>query len=818
MAGMDELELDTLIARLTDEFPRLTGAEVNATVREVYASASGPIVDYVPLLVERRSRARLAARSAPVGGVRAITGVPPLGATVSPAGVTFCVFSRDATSVTLALFDDAEDAEAARAIQLEPRTNRTYHYWHVFVPGLRAGQLYGYHVDGPRRPDEGLLFDPDKLLVDPYALAVSFPDGYSRRAACQPGDNTAVAPKSVVVDPDAYDWEGDRPLGRDFDATFIYEMHVKGFTAGASSDVDPQARGTYRGLIQKIPYLKQLGVTTVELLPVQQFDWQTAPPGRSNYWGYQPMALFAPHAQFSSRTDPLGPVEEFKDLVKALHRAGIEVILDVVFNHTSEEGVGGPITSWRGFDNLTYYIVRTQDGLAYDDFTGTGNTFNTNETVVRRLILDCLRSWVQHLHVDGFRFDLASVLSRGQDGIPLRNPPILWDIETDPVLADTKIIAEAWDAVGLYEVATFVGDRWAVWNGAYRDTARRFIKGDAGLADRFADGLMGSARLFSQPGRDPLRSINFITAHDGFTLNDLVSYDHKHNEANGEDNRDGANDNESWNCGVEGPTDDAEVEALRERQIRNFLVALMVSQGRPMMLMGDEVRRTQHGNNNAYCQDNELGWYDWDGPTRHRGLLRFVRKAMHYRRGSVLFAMQNFWGESEGATVTWHGVELGQPDFGDGSHTLAVELDHPTSTEHLHMVFNAYWEPLEFALPPLPDGYRWCRLVDTALPSPDDFVDPPPPVADQQRYRVEARSSIVLTVTPDYEWREVQGVIARLGLVFPQLPPDLVRTTVEQVYAELTGPIRDFVPVLIERRAWDRLRHQDRGNRNPLGQ
>ena len=465
---MDELELDTLIAQLTDEFPRLAAAEVNTTVREVHASTGGTIEAYVPLMVARRGRARLAARSAPVSGARAVSGVPPLGATVSADGVTFCIFSRDATHVTLALFDDAEDAVPARTIELEPRTNCTYHYWHVFVPGLLSGQLYGFHVDGPRRPADGLMFDPDKLLVAPYALSVAFPRDYSREDAIEPGDNTATAPKGVVVDPSAYDWEGDRPLGRDFDATFIYEMHDKGFTASETCDVSADARGTYRGLVEKIPYLKELGVTTVELLPVQQFDCLTAPEGRINYWGYQPMAMFAPHAQYSSRTDPLGPVEEFRDLVKALHAAGIEVILDVVFNHTSEGGVGGTTTSWRGFDNLTYYIVNADGGLSYDDFTGTGNTFNTNETVVRRFILDCLRSWVQHMHVDGFRFDLAPVLSRGQDGVPLRNPPILWDIETDPVLADTKIIAEAWDAVGLYEVATFVGDRLPPLDEGYR--------------------------------------------------------------------------------------------------------------------------------------------------------------------------------------------------------------------------------------------------------------------------------------------------------------------------------------------------------------
>lgn len=808
MAGMDELELDELIARLTREFPRLAPAEVNATVREAYAESTGPIVAFVPFLVERRSRARLAARSTPVGGPHAVSGVPPLGATVGPDGVTFCVFSRDATAVTLALFDDAEDAEPRRTIRLDPRTDRTYHYWHTFVPGLAAGQLYGYRVDGPRRPGEGLMFDPAKLLVDPYAREVAFPAGYSRAAAARAGDNAATAPKSVVVDPAAYDWEGDRPLGRDFDATFIYEMHARGFTAHPNSGLSPETRGTYQGLIEKIPFLQELGVTTVELLPVQQFDWQTAPAGLTNHWGYQPLAFFAPHAQYSSRRDPLGPVTEFKDLVKALHQAGIGVILDVVFNHTCEDGLGGPVISWRGFDNLTYYMVNHHAGLAYDDFTGTGNTFNTNETIVRRLILDCLRYWVEHMHVDGFRFDLASVMSRGEDGVPLRNPPILWDIETDPILADTKIIAEAWDAAGLYEVATFVGDRWAVWNGAYRDIVRRFIKGDAGVVRQFADCLMGSAQLFAQPDRDPLRSINFVTAHDGFTLNDLVSYDRKHNLANREHDRDGATDNLSWNCGVEGPSSDAAIEALRARQVRNFLVALFVSQGRPMLLMGDEVRRTQGGNNNAWCQDNETSWYDWDAVTREAGLLRFTEKALTYRRGSVLFADTDFWEGSGGAAVTWHGVEVGRPDFGDGSRTLAVELRHPTSTEHLHVVFNAYWEPLPFGLPALPDGYRWCRMIDTALPSPDDFADPVVPLTDQTRYVVGARSAVVLAAHPDLEWRELQGVVGRLVDAYPDLSPAEVRRLVEEVYADLTGPIRAFVPVLVERLGRDRLRRR----------
>ncbi|MBI4899560.1 MAG: glycogen debranching protein GlgX [Actinobacteria bacterium] len=670
----------------------------------------------------------------------------PVGATVAAGGVNFCVYSRSATGITLALFDQADDAAPAESIRLSPDLNRTYHYWHVFVPGLRAGQLYGYYADGPYQPDQGLVFDPLKLLVDPYALSVALPTGYSRAAAARAGDNTATALKSVVVDPDAYDWEGDQPLKRAFDDSIIYEMHVRGFTAHPSSGVTAATRGTYAGLVEKIPYLRGLGVTTVELMPVQQFDPQDAPDGLTNYWGYQPVALFAPHSPYSSRRHPLGPVDDFRDLVKALHRAGIEVILDVVFNHTAEAGTGGPILSLRGLDNLTYYMVDPASRGTYDDFTGTGNTVNANETIVRRLILDCLRHWVQHMHVDGFRFDLAAVLSRGEDGAPLVDPPILWDIETDPVLAGTKIIAEAWDAAGLYEVTTFVGDRWAVWNGCYRDNLRRFVKGDVGQVRTFADSLLGSASLFQHPDRDPTRSINFVTAHDGFTLNDLVSYGAKHNQANGEDNRDGADTNDSWNCGAEGPTDDPDINQLRVQQIKNFLTALFVSQGRPMLLMGDEVRRTQHGNNNGYCQDNETSWYDWDLTTGSADLLRFVQGFLDVRKGLSLFTDRHFWGEPGSATVAWHGVEIGQPDFSDGSHSLALELSQPGTAEHLHIIFNAYWQPLDFALPDLPVDQRWHRLVDTALPSPDDLTDPPQPLAPGQgRYAVRPRSTVILT-------------------------------------------------------------------------
>ena len=434
----------------------------------------------------------------------------------------------------LLLFDRVEEAQPGRVIRLDPRRHRTYHYWHVFVPGLKAGQLYGYRVRGPFEPARGLRFDPDKVLLDPYGQAVAVPPGYSRRAAQRPGENTAVAMKSAVAAPQAYDWQGDAPLQRPFAHTVIYELHVAGFTRHPSSGVAPATRGTYAGLIEKIPYLADLGVTAVELLPVFQFDTQDAPPGRVNYWGYCPVSFFAPHQGYSSRRDPLGPLDEFRDMVKALHRAGIEVILDVVYNHTAEGNHDGPTLCYRGLANDIYYILEP-DRSRYADFTGTGNTLNANHPVMRRLIVDSLRYWVEVMHVDGFRFDLAAILSRDETGQPLANPPILWDIETDPVLAGTKLIAEAWDAAGLYQVGSFVGDSWKEWNGKFRDDVRSFLKGDRGTVGRVAARLFGSPDLYGHEERGAEQSINFVTCHDGFTLNDLVSYNQKHNEANGED-------------------------------------------------------------------------------------------------------------------------------------------------------------------------------------------------------------------------------------------------------------------------------------------
>ena len=475
----------------------------------------------------------------------------PLGATVDPGGVNFSVFAKHAERIELLLFDDRNAAAPARVMALDSPAHRSYHYWHAFVPHLRPGQVYAYRAHGPFAPERGLRFDGEKVLLDPYGLAVAVPDAYDRAAATRRGDNAAFAMKSVVADPGGYDWEDDAPIRRRFVETVIYEMHVRGFTRHPSSGVGTAKRGTYAGLIEKIPYLQALGITAVELLPVFQFDPQDAPAGRVNYWGYQPVSFFAPHHAYSSRPDPLAVLDEFRDMVKALHRAGIEVILDVVFNHTSEGGEHGPTLCYRGLANEFYYIL-DGDRSRYADYTGCGNTLNANQPIVRRLILDSLRYWVTEMHVDGFRFDLASILSRDEAGRPLSNPPVIWDIESDPLLAGTKLIAEAWDAAGLYQVGTFAGDAWQEWNGRFRDDVRRFLRGDRGQVPRLAAKLLGSPDIYAHQEREAEHSINFVTCHDGFTLNDLVSYNDKHNEANGEDNRDGTNDNPAGTADSKG--------------------------------------------------------------------------------------------------------------------------------------------------------------------------------------------------------------------------------------------------------------------------
>jgi len=675
----------------------------------------------------------------------------PLGATVRGNAVNFSVFSPDATLIELLLFADADAAVPSAVIALTPEHHRTHHYWHALVHGIGPGQVYAYRAHGPFAPQRGLRFDREKVLLDPYGRAVAVPARFERSRAKQPGDNAAFAMKSVVSRPGGYDWEGDQPLRRPFQETTIYELHVRGFTQHPSSGLAPGKRGTYAGLIEKVPYLKALGITAVELLPVFQFDPQDAPAGRVNYWGYQPVSFFAPHHAYGSHRDPLAVLDEFRDMVKAFHRAEIEVFLDVVFNHTSEGSQDGPTFSFRGLANSTYYILE-QDRSLYRDYTGCGNTLNANQSVVRRLIQDALRYWVEEMHVDGFRFDLASVLTRDENGNPLPSPPVLWDIESDPLLAGTKLIAEAWDAAGLYQVGSFIGDTWQEWNGRFRDDVRRLVKGDEGAVPALAARLLGSPDIFAHEEREAEQSINFVACHDGFTLNDVVSYDTKHNEANGEFNRDGSNDNLSWNSGVEGPTDDPAIEALRNRQVKNFLALLLLSTGTPMLLMGDEVRRTQRGNNNAYCQDSEISWFDWGLVERHADVHRFVQLLNRFRlrrdvalEGTRLTLQQLL----ERASITWHGVELDCPDWSEKSHSLAFTLRSLNDRYAFHGIINAYWEPLTFDLPPLPAGApgTWRRCIDTSLSSPDDirpWGEAPPYL--ERSYRAGPRSVVLLAL------------------------------------------------------------------------
>jgi len=643
----------------------------------------------------------------------------PLGATPRDGGVNFSLYAKDATAVELCLFDSALAPEPAQVVVLEGERYRTYHYWHCFVEGIGPGQVYGYRVHGPWDPANGERFDSQNLLLDPYGLALVMPPGYRR----EPSQPSAVAMRSVVVDPDVYDWEGDQPLKRPSRETVIYELHVRGFTADPSSGVDAHKAGTYAGLIEKIPYLKALGVTAVELLPVFQFDPLDAPGGRPNYWGYQPISFFVPHHGYSLRPDPMGPLDEFRDLVKALHRAGLEVILDVVFNHTAEGGADGPSFCYRGIANSDYYLL-DDDQSQYADYTGCFNTLNANNPVVRRLIRHSLRYWVEHMHVDGFRFDLASVLSRDEHGQPSPLPPILWDIDTDPVLAGTKLIAEAWDAAGLYQVGSFVADNWQEWNGRFRDDVRHFLKGDAGMVPKVTQRLIGSPDIYGYENRAAEASVNFISCHDGFTLADLVAYNGKHNEANGESNRDGSDDNASWNCGVEGPTDHPDVLALRLRQRRNFLTLLLLSSGTPMIGMGDEIGRTQQGNNNAYCQDNALSWMDWGLVDAATDLRRFVAQLIAYRmRRDVVLDHDDFTLNQllSQAQVAWHGVELNQPDWSDDSRSFALTFTSICSRFRLHLMANAWWQPLAFAVPEPGDHFHpWRCWIDTARPSPED--------------------------------------------------------------------------------------------------
>lgn len=650
----------------------------------------------------------------------------PIGPSLTPEGVNFCLFSKHAIKVELLFFDHKDDIAPSHTFILDPLKNRTYFYWHIFIGGIMAGQLYGYRVYGPFDPQNGHRFDSSKILLDPYAKAIAFPELFDRKALSIYEKPDAPSLKSVIADLNQYDWEGDFHPRKAFSSTVIYEMHVGGFTKNPNSRVAPEKRGTFAGLIEKIPYLVELGITAVELLPVFQFDVQDAPEGKTNYWGYSPISFFAPHQGYS--TDPENPLkvlDEFRDMVKALHRAGLEVIMDVVFNHTSENHEEGPTYTFRGIDNSIYYIL-DNDRSKYKNYSGTGNTLNANQSIVRKMIISSLHFWVRDMHVDGFRFDLASILSRDEKGNPIENAPILWDIESDPILAGTKLIAEAWDASGLYQVGNFTGDSWKEWNGRFRDDARSFLRGDRGKVGDFVTRLIGSPDMYESKNRELEQSINFVTCHDGFTLNDLVSYNVKHNLANGENNRDGHNDNLSWNCGVEGPTDNPKILALRKRQVKNFFIVTLLSLGAPMILMGDEILHTQKGNNNAYCQDNELTWFDWDLVEKNEDIFRFVKILIKKRllretsQSNFTLSLKELLIQSK---IHWHGVKLHQPDWSPSSLSIAMTILSLNGKMAMHYLINSYNQDLTFEIPKTIDAKKvsWRRWIDTSFESPKDI-------------------------------------------------------------------------------------------------
>jgi glycogen operon protein len=701
----------------------------------------------------------------------------PLGATALADGVNFAVLCRHGTAVTLVLYDMEHD-EPRLEVPLHPRRNRTGDHWHVLVKGLPTNFRYGWRVDGPAGPTH--RFDPSLILLDPAATALSEgavwgeepdeePRGRRGDGATKRRSVTSSARRAPTLSRKgtrrrslffrrAFDWHEDMPPLTPLEDSVVYELHVRGFTCHPSSGVAAARAGTFAGLVEKIPYLKWLGVTAVELLPIHEFDECDCPftnpltgePLR-NFWGYNSIAFAAPKAAYAASGKDHRQVNEFREMVRAFHGAGIEVILDVVFNHTGEGDDNGRTYCYRGLDNDLYYML-TPDGK-YLNFSGCGNTVNCNHPLVRGMIMTCLRYWVADMHVDGLRFDLASVFGRDSRGKLLLEPPIVEEIAEDSVLADTKLIAEPWDAAGLYQLGKFpFGRRWSEWNGRYRDEVRRFWKGEPGLSGSLATRLCGSADLYQPSGRDPRHSINFVTCHDGFTLWDLVSYSRKHNEANGENNRDGWDANYSWNCGIEGPTDDPKINMLRRRQAKNLVATLLLSQGVPMLLAGDEFLRTQRGNNNAYCQDNDISWVNWKLAEENADFQRFVRELIWLRRRHVALRRGTFFRGStpEGPDIIWHGTQPGAPDFSPASRALAFAINGRLSgrgpDRDFYIACSSWDEPLPFRIPLSPSGRRWRRLIDTGQPSPNDIVpeDAGPEVPPATLYGVEAHSLVVL--------------------------------------------------------------------------
>ncbi len=731
----------------------------------------------------------------------------PLGALAMPDKViNFALLCRHGTEVTLVILPEAGGNTPLAEYRLTGKQYRTGDHWHIAVQGLPDTFCYGWKVDGPAGPRH--RFDRNRMLLDPVGRIISAGEEWA--ATCEI-DPARTSRRSLFHRQPRYEWEDDAPPLTPHEDSIIYEVHVRGFTCDPSSGV--RFPGTYAGLTEKIPYLKELGITAVELMPV--FEWDecdcpftdpTTGEKLTNFWGYQPIGFAAPKAALAATARTHGQLIEFREMVKAFHKAGIEVILDVVFNHTGEGNDRGRTYSFRGLDNELYYVLDANGN--YLDFAGCGNTVNCNHPVVRDQIMQCLRYWVGDMHVDGFRFDLASVLGRDRRGNVMIDPPVIEAITEDGVLADTKLIAEPWDAAGLYQVGGFpFGRRWSEWNGKYRDDVRRFWRGDAGLAGVLAARVCGSADIYQWSSRLPRHTVNFVTCHDGFTLNDLVSYDRKHNEANGEENRDGLDDNCSWNCGAEGPTDDATVNALRARQARNMMATMMLSQGVPMLLAGDEFLRTQRGNNNAWCQDNDVSWVDWRLAETNTDFLRFTREMIALRKRHPALRRRRFfvgpvgqlipgidlgpfppggpvrpadaglppgstgdataaarrsgeWATAGLADVHWHGVEPFQPDFGEGSRTLAFALDGRFTGRELdddyrmdtdfYVAMNAWIDPVDFVVPRSPTRRPWRRVVDTAAAPPADFLveGTGPVVAEGDVLRLAAHSLVVLVSEP----------------------------------------------------------------------
>lgn len=650
----------------------------------------------------------------------------PLGASVYEEGVNFSLFSREATRVELLLYSDHDSPEPFQVIELDPFVNRTFIFWHVFVEQLKSGVSYTWRVHGPADTQaSGRRYDGSLELLDPWARAVT-DHLWDRKLACLHEGNSM---RAMVVDPlpvyrkkEGKSWQS---AYRSQDA-IIYEMHVGGLTLHPSSGVDAKKRGTFAGVIEKIPYLKELGITHVELLPVMAFDRQDVPTdvaevGLENYWGYSSHSFFSPHPHYCQTPEKGTHALEFREMVEALHEAGIEVILDVVFNHTAEAGSDGPTINFKGIGNEIFYHLEPEDRRCYRDFTGCGNTVNCNHAFVSHFLVGCLEYWARRMGVDGFRFDLASVMARDEGGNPTADPPVIWSIELSPTLSDRRLIAEAWDAAGLYQVGNFPGYRWSEWNGRYRDVIRRFVRGDPGLLSEVATRITGSSDYYQHRDRHPFSSVNFITCHDGYTLYDLVSFNHKRNLPNGEDNRDGHNDNLSWNCGVEGETDEVEVLALRAQQARNFMAILMLSQGLPMILSGDEVLRTQKGNNNAWCQNNEIGWLDWTLMDENRDMLDFTKAMIALRKRHPSLRRRRFLtgkkkSESDAfPDIEWYGERADQSPWDNPtSRALCFTLSAQQPNEsHLHVMMNMSEAAHKLSVPQV-EGNRWYLVIDTA--------------------------------------------------------------------------------------------------------